>query len=67
LTVLGTLPGTILLILKILNIKLSTCIISFDKLWDEESEKFLQKELSFQNGSNIGLNYDFVRIFPKIS
>jgi hypothetical protein len=66
-TVLGTLPGTILAILKILNIKLFTCVISFDTLWDEESEIFLQKELSIQNGSNIGLKYDFIRIFPNIS
>ena len=63
-TVLGTLPGTILVILKI---KLFACVISVDTLWDEESEIFLQKELYIQNGSNIGLKYDFIRIFLNIS
>ena len=54
LSVLGILPGTILLILNIL-IKLLTClVISFNTLWYEESEKFLQIEpTSTQNGSNI--------------
>ena len=41
LSVLGTLLGTILVILKILKIKLYTHVISFNTIWDEESEIFL--------------------------
>jgi hypothetical protein len=63
LSVLGTLPGTILVILNILKIKLVTCVISLNTLWDEESEIFLQIKLSIENGSNIGLNHGFLRIF----
>lgn len=37
--------------------------ISFNTLWDEESEMFLQILLSIQNGSSIGLKYGFIRIF----
>ena len=55
------------MILKILKIKLFTCIISFNALCDEESVLFLQTKVSIQNGGNIGLNYGFIRIFLNIS
>ena len=51
------------MILKNLKIKLFTCVISFNTLWDEESEIFLQIELSTQYWINIGLNQGFSRIF----
>ena len=66
LSVLGTLTGTILVILKNLKIKLFTFVISFNTLRDEESEIFLQIKLSIQNGSNIGLNHGFLRICLSI-
>ena len=66
LIVIGTLSATILLILKNLKIKLFTHVISFNTLWDEESEIFLQIKLSIQNGSNIGLNHGFLRICLSI-
>ena len=58
LSVLGTLSGTILVILKI---KLFIYLISFNTLWEEETDIFIQKELSIQNESNIGRNYGFIR------
>ena len=33
------------------NIKLFTCIISFDTLWDEESEIFLQNSFLSEKGA----------------
>ena len=66
LSVLGTLLGTILVILKFLKIKLFTYVISFNTLWDEESEIFLQIKLFIENGTNIGLNHGFLRIFLNI-
>ena len=66
LSVLGTLSGTILVILKSLKIKHFTHVISFNTLWDEESEIFLQIKLSIENGTNIGLNHGFLRIFLNI-
>jgi hypothetical protein len=64
LSVLGTLQGTILMILKTLKIKLFTHLISLNTLWDEESEIFLQIKFSSQNGMNIGI---FLNIFQKYS
>ena len=54
------------MILKFLKIKLFTYVISFNTLWDEESEIFLQIKLSIENGTNIGLNHGFLRIFLNI-
>ena len=44
---------TILVIWNFFLIKLFICVISFNTLWDEESEIFLQIKLSIQNRSNI--------------
>ena len=54
------------MILKFLKIKLFTYVISFNTLWDEESEIFLQIKLFIENGTNIGLNHGFLRIFLNI-
>jgi hypothetical protein len=70
LSLLSTLTGTILVILKNPKIKLFTFVISFTTLRDEESEESeicLHIKLSIQNGSNVGLNHGFLRICHSIS
>jgi hypothetical protein len=67
LSVLGTLPGTIFVILKILKIELFTFIISFNAFCDEESVIFLQTKVYIQHAGNIGLKYGFIMIFLTIS
>ena len=61
---LDTISSILVIFLKTKKIKLLTCILSFNTLWDDESEILLQIKVSLKKKwSNIGLNYGYNRIF----